>query len=71
MFIDTSGHSKGHITVKTVARGSYGETMFRQYGPAYKTADAAIRMVRKLQARGHIDIEVYDQTKQKRYYVGK
>ena len=70
MFIDTTIRSKGHLMVLADARGSYGERMHRQFGPAYRTVDAALKQVARLHAAGMRGIEMYNLNMRTTHYFG-
>jgi len=71
MFIDTTIRSKGHLTVRATARGSYGETSHRQFGPAYRHVDAALKCVERLIAQGMRGVEMYNLNTHHVDYFGK
>jgi len=69
MYIDTSVRSRGHFTVMATTMGSYGELAHRQFGPAYKTIDAALKKARLLHAKGMRMVELRNLNTNERHYI--
>jgi len=67
MFIDTTISSKGCISVTAVTMGSYGEKIKRQFGPMYKSTQAALRKAKELADKGMKDVELYNVNSKHRY----
>lgn len=68
MFIDISIKSRGCINVTATTMGSYGETAVRQFGPSYKSTEAALRKAEQLKQQGMKDIELYNVNTKHRYH---